>query len=556
MLLQLEETVEDILGIDFGTTNCVVSFFHEGEPQIIQIDGANITPSAVLFEEDKEDKGKLITTFGTYAKEASVIYPENTVLSVKRNLGNGKKIPISLEEIEVTLSPEQVASEILSYLKKMAEEYVLEELGLLINFSGAVITVPANSTDKQKKMTKKAAILAGFDEEKINIRLEPVAAAISYAVNVTSPKKVLVYDFGGGTFDACILSIKYENKKPEISIEAAFGDNDLGGNDIDLLIMDIIYDHFKSAAPNIDLFDLEKNDGVSPSNKKIAIAKLMNISRQTKERLSESKSTKITIAPFIQILDEENGTSEIININFDLSREKFISHKRKYALNDEEAHFIRYKDKNLLDMLHQTIKCIESCLEMAKLKCEEIDEVILVGGSSSIWLVSDIIKSKFNKMPYRSISPALAISFGASIYAGIIKNSAQKNITVKEKTVHPLGIEIAGRLFAQVVPAGIEIPKEGLMIEGAEEFYTSFDNVTSMVISVYEDKKPNHNKSVIREGMKRLGGTTLWGVPKAPKGAQKVKVTFAVNQDNILKVYAASESQEGIKAELSVDELY
>lgn len=552
-MLELEESLEDILGIDFGTTNCVVSFFYNGEPQIIQIEGMNVTPSAVLFEEDEEDKGKLMTTFGFTAKEASIIYPESTVLSIKRNLGSGKKINIALGEKDVSLSPEQVASEILAYLKRQAEEYALLEFGISIDFSGAVITVPANSTDKQKKMTKKAAILAGFDEEKIHLRLEPVAAAISYAVNTTSQKKVLVYDFGGGTFDACILSIYHKDNTPEISIEAAFGDNDLGGNDIDLLVMDIIYDHFKELAPNIDLFDFEKEDGISISDKKIAIAKLIRVSRQTKERLSEAKTTKITMAPFIQINDKE---TEIININFELSREDFISHKRKHPLNDEESHFKRYKGKNLLDMMHQTIKCIENCLEMAKLNAEDIDEVILVGGSSSIWLVSDIIKSKFNKMPYRSISPALAISFGASIYAGVIKGGSEKKISVKEKTVHPLGIEIAGRLFAEIVPAGVLIPKEGLMIEGGEEFYTNFDNVTSMVISVYEDKKPSHNKSVSREGMKRLGGTTLWGIPKAPKGSEKVKVTFSVNQDNILKVYAASESLEGTKAELSVDELY
>ncbi|MCL1924309.1 MAG: Hsp70 family protein [Defluviitaleaceae bacterium] len=549
-MLELEESSEEILGIDFGTTNSVVSFFYEGKPHIIQIDGNNITPSVVQFEEDEKDKTKLSKTFGNLAKDAAVIYPESTVLSVKRYLGTGKKIKIMIGEKETLLTPEQIAGEILAYLKQSAEDYAQDELGLSINFSGAVITVPANSTDKQKNMTRAAAILAGFDEEKLHIRLEPVAAAINYAVNETGNKNVLIYDFGGGTFDSCVLSIENKNSIPEIAVKAAFGDNDLGGNDIDLLVMDIIYEEFKKLAPNIDLFDLDKEDGISKRNKKIAIARLSQIARQTKERLSGAKSAKITMAPFIQ-------EPEIININFELSRETFIAHKRKYLLNDEPSHFERYRDKNLLDMMYQTIKCIENCLEMSKIKPEEIDEIILVGGSSSIWLVTDIIKAKFNKMPYKSISPALAISYGASVYSSIIKgNNTVSGPVIKEKTIHPLGIEIAGRIFAEIVPAGLEIPKEGLKIESKEEFYTNFDDVSSMVISVYEDKNPQANKSVNREGMKRLGGTTLHGIPKAAKGAEKVKITFSVNQDNILKVYAVSESEQGSSTELSVDELY
>ncbi|MCL2610114.1 MAG: Hsp70 family protein [Defluviitaleaceae bacterium] len=549
-MLELEESSEEMLGIDFGTTNSVVSFFHEGKPHIIQIDGMNVTPTVVQFEEDYEDNTKLSQIFGTLAKEAAIIYPESTVLSVKRYLGSGKKIKIVINEKEVELTPEQIAAEILAYLKKSAEEYALEELGTNINFSGTVITVPANSTDKQKKMTKAAAILAGFDEEKIHLRLEPVAAAISYAVNETSDKKVLIYDFGGGTFDACVLSIEMKDSIPEISVQAAYGDNDLGGNDIDLLVMDIIYEEFKKQAPNIDLFDLESEDGLSKINKKIAIARLMQMARQAKERLSDVKNTKITMVPFIQ-------EPEIININFELSRETFISHKRKYLLNDSSDNFERYKGKNLLDMMDETIKCIESCLEMAMLEPKDIDEIILVGGSSSLWLITDIIKAKFNKIPYKSISPALAISYGASVYTNIL-NSQKSHVgpIIKEKTIHPLGIEIAGRIFAEIVPAGVEIPEEGIMIESEETFYTNFDDVSSMVISVYEDKKPQANKSVNREGMKRLGGTTLHGIPKASKGAEKVKVTFAVNRDNMLKVYAVSEGKEGISTELSVDELY
>ena len=236
------------LGIDFGTTNSVVSIydFKEGEIQTIPIDGSNIFPTAIQFETDLEDDTKLSKIFGMQAKEAAMIYPQSTILSIKRYLGLDEDITINVDDKEFKFTPTQIAGEILAYLKKMADEYAREKLDLSGEFSGCVITVPANSTDKQKKMTKEAAVLAGFDEESVYLRLEPAAAAISYAVNERKDKKVLVYDFGGGTFDACILEIKMdENEEPNISILSTYGDNNLGGNDIDKILMDMIYEEFK-----------------------------------------------------------------------------------------------------------------------------------------------------------------------------------------------------------------------------------------------------------------------------------------------------------------------
>ena len=197
------------LGIDFGTTNSVVSIynFQEGVAQTIPIDGSNIFPTAIQFESDPEDEGKLTRIFGVQAKEAAIIYPLSTVLSIKRYLGSDQKITVTVDDKDYPFTPEQLAGEILAHLKQKADEYAQEELGITGEFSGCVITVPANSTDKQKKMTKDAAMLAGFDPENIYLRLEPAASAISYAVSETSDKKVLVYDFGGGTFDACVLQI-------------------------------------------------------------------------------------------------------------------------------------------------------------------------------------------------------------------------------------------------------------------------------------------------------------------------------------------------------------
>lgn len=546
------------LGIDFGTTNSVVSIynFKDGEAQTIPIDGSNIFPTAIQFETDPEDENKLSRIFGVQAKEAAIIYPQSTILSIKRWLGTDEQISINVDEKDYTFSPEQVAGEILGYLKQKADEYAQEELNITGEFSGCVITVPANSTDKQKKMTKEAAVLAGFDENNVYLRLEPAAAAISYAVNERKDKKVLVYDFGGGTFDACILEIKMDdNDEPNISILSTYGDNNLGGNDIDKVVIDMIYEEFKKLTNNeIDLYDLESDDGVSKRQKKVALVRLQQIANQAKERLSQSKSTKVTLAPFIQ-------EPKIVNINMEISREDLLTHKRMNKLDDKDEVFQKFEGKTIIDMIDITLGCIDKSLELANLKESDIDEIFLVGGSSSIPSISEKIKEKFNKEPFKSrISPALSISQGAAYYCNMIMMPTVKGPTVKEKTIHPLGLEIAGRRFMEIVKQGIDIPKEGLIIEAGEPLVTNFDNVTSMAIVVYENTIPlkadEKTQFVNKDGMKRLAGTSLRGIPQGPKGQEKVKVIFNIGQDNMLNVTAQSMSVDGVVTQLSVDELY
>ena len=545
------------LGIDFGTTNSVVSIFDfkEGEVQTIPIDGSNIFPTAIQFETDIEDENKLSKIFGVQAKEAAMIYPQSTILSIKRFLGTDENITINVDDKEFVFKPEQIAGEIMGYLKRMADEYAREKLNLSGEFSGCVITVPANSTDKQKKMTKEAAILAGFDEDSVYLRLEPAAAAISYAVNERKDKKVLVYDFGGGTFDACILEIKLdENQEPNISILSTYGDNNLGGNDVDKILIDMIYEEFKKLTDNeIDLFDENLDDGVSKRQKKVALVRLAQMANQAKERLSQAKSTKIVLAPFIQ-------EPKIVNINMEITREDFLNHKRVNKLNDSDEIFEKFEGKSLIDMIDGTILCVDKSLETAKIKVEDIDEIFLVGGSSSMPIVSEKIKAKFNKEPFKSkISPALSISQGAAHYCNMIMMPTVKGPVVHEKTIHPIGLEIAGRRFMEIVKAGMDIPKDNLIVEAPEPLITNFDNVSSMAIVVYENTMPNDTKDgmfVTNNGMKRLAGTSLRGIPQGAKGQEKVKVIFSISPDNMLKVTAKSMSDDGIVTELSVDELY
>lgn len=545
------------LGIDFGTTNSVVSIFDfkDGEVQTIPIDGSNIFPTAIQFETDIEDENKLSKIFGVQAKEAAMIYPQSTVLSIKRFLGTDENIVINVDDKEFTFKPEQIAGEIMGYLKRMADEYAREKLNISGEFSGCVITVPANSTDKQKKMTKEAAILAGFDENSVYLRLEPAAAAISYAVNERKDKKVLVYDFGGGTFDACILEIKLdENDEPNISILSTYGDNNLGGNDVDKILVDMIYEEFKKLTDNeIDLYDENIDDGVSKRQKKVALVRLAQMANQAKERLSQAKSTKIVLAPFIQ-------EPKIVNINMEITREDFLNHKRVNKLNDSDEIFSKFEGKSVIDMINETILCVDKSLETAKISSEDIDEIFLVGGSSSMPIVSEKIKEKFNKEPFKSkISPALSISQGAAHYCNMIMMPTVKGPVVHEKTIHPIGLEIAGRRFMEIVKAGMDIPKDNLIVEAPEPLVTNFDNVSSMAIVVYENTIPDDSKInnfVTNDGMKRLAGTSLRGIPQGAKGQEKVKVIFSVSPDNMLKVTAKSMSDDGIVTELSVDELY
>ncbi len=544
------------LGIDFGTTNSVVSIFDfkDGEARTIPIDGSNIFPTAIQFEADMEDQTKLARIFGVQAKEAAIIYPESTILSIKRYLGTDEKIKIMVDEQEYEFSPEQVAGEIIGYLKQKADEYVQDELGMAGEFSGCVITVPANSTDKQKKMTKEAAKLAGFDEDNIYLRLEPAAAAISYAVNEHKDKKVLVYDFGGGTFDACILNVAInEEDEPAISILSTYGDNYLGGNDVDKIIIDMIYEEFKKLSDEeINLYDFDIDDGVSKRQKKTALVRMQQVANQAKERLSSAKSTKITLAPFIQ-------EPKIININMEITREDFLSHARINQLNDTADVFEKMQNVSVENMIDRTIECVDKCLEASALAVSDIDEIFLVGGSSSIPRVSEKIKEKFGKEPFKSkISPALSISQGAAYYCNMIMMPTVKGPVVHEKTVHPLGLELAGRRFMEIVKGGLDIPKEGLTVEATEPLMTNFDNVTSMAIVVYENTVPTTDEKVYvnQDGMKRLAGTSLKGIPAAKRGQEKVKVIFNISQDNMLKVTAQSMSTDGITTELSVDELY
>ncbi len=541
------------LGIDFGTTNTVVSVYDDEEDEIhtISIDGMKIFPTAVQFEEDVTEDNKLDKIFGKEAKESAIIYPESTVLNIKGLLSETNKVKIKVEGKDYVFTPEQIAGQFLEYIKEVAEEYVQDELDIMGEFIGCVITVPANSTDKQKKLTKNAGVLAGFLEEHIHIRLEPSAAAIGYAKSVEKNEKVLIYDFGGGTFDACILDIKQENKEPIISIVSTFGDNNLGGNDIDNVIIDIIYEKFKAITDDsIDIYSEILSSDLKTSFLTSQI-KLKQVATQVKEKLSQSQQAQVVLTPLLQ-------QPKIVNIEMTITRDEFLNHKRVNQLNQSREIFEKFQGKSVIDILNLTMESVDKCLSVAGLEVKDINSVFLVGGSSTIPKVSDLIESKFGKQPHKSIiSPALSISQGASIYTKMILNSESKEM-VREKTIHSLGIELAGRRFLPIVESGNDIPEEGLEVVATEPLFTNFDDISSMAIVVYEDTIPTSQglSLVTDKGMKRLSSTQLRGIPKNKKGNEKVEIIFKVSRDNIITVEARSMSVDGVKTQLIVDELY
>lgn len=552
--LSLEVEKGLYLGIDFGTTNSVVSIYHYDSDQIhtLRIDGQYIFPTVVQFEAGESQEG-LRRIFGREAKEAAVIYPESTVISVKRLLDSDQMVEVILEDKRYSFEPVAIVAEILSHLKEQADLFIREELGIIGTFSGCVITVPANSTDKFKKRMKKAALIAGFIEDGVHLRLEPAAAALVYGVQAKHSGKVMVYDFGGGTFDACLLQITEGEAGKEIELLSTYGDNHLGGNDMDQILMDCFYEEFlRLTNHQIDLFDESIEDGLSRREKKMAIGKLKNLALQTKEKLSTIQSTKAVLAPFIQL-------PYPVNLSVEIHRDDFYQYRRKHPMDDRAEVFEKLKDLSPRDLIERTLQCVKKCLEAAKIDKDQVDEVILVGGSSSMSEVKNQIRDFFGKEPYQNIvSPALSISQGAALYCKQIMLPGENTIFVHEQTVHSIGLEISGRRYFEVVKAGLAIPEEDLVIEAPYTLETTMDDISSLAIAVYEDFEPDEmkRKFVYEKGIKRLSGTTLRGIPPKSRGEEKIKVVFRVSRDNTLTVEAASINTEGVSTILRVDELY
>lgn len=492
------------LGIDLGTSTSVVSVYDNDKTRVLKVNGKECMPSVVSFI-DKNTK-----LVGEEAKGRAMIDPSNTVSSIKRHMGEeGYKLSIFEEDY----SPEQIASEILSKLVETAHEQKdFEPDGSL---SDVVICVPANFTDNAKVATRKAAEMAGLNV--LALLEEPVAAAIMYGADSNRDQNVLVYDLGGGTFDVCVLKVqtkKNSTDRDKYEILSKEGISKLGGDDFDRSIMEIITEDFKLKNKGIDLLDMEKDQGISKKKMKAAVQKLKEIAEGVKIELSFKNSASVLLPNIIQT---EEG--ELLHLDMEITRDTF-----------EQA------ISPLIDRTYETVK---TALQSAKLSIDDIDKIILVGGSSLVPLVKNKIKEIFKVEPYSDFNPVTIVAEGAAIFAASMGTPYEGDVF--NIVTYNLGIMTEGMEFSNIIEKGTEIPKKGSVIR-EKEYKTQKDEQTEVIIYVYQSSEDiafvNEKDDEGREKALFIGEFKLSNIPPAPKGKQKITVKFEVNEENIVKVTA------------------
>jgi molecular chaperone DnaK len=456
-----------ILGIDLGTTNSAFAVMEGGDPEIIvNSEGERTTPSVVAFDDGERLVGKP-------AKNQAVKNPEQTVQSIKRHMGEAD-YAVELDGEEYT--PEQVSAMILQKIKRDAEEYLGDEI------ERAVITVPAYFSDRQRQATKDAGEIAGFEVERIVN--EPTAAAMAYGLDDESDQTVLVYDLGGGTFDVSILDLGggvYE-------VKATNGDNDLGGDDWDEAIIDYLADEFE-AEHGIDLRDDRQ-----------ALQRLEDAAEEAKIELSSRKETTITL-PFIATTD-----SGPLDLEEKLTRAKFESLTS--------------------DLIERTVEPTEQALADAEYDKSDIDEVILVGGSTRMPQVQAQVEEMTGQEPKKNVNPDEAVALGAAIQGGVLGDDVD-DIVLLDVTPLSLGIEVKGGLFERLIDKNTTIPTDESKI-----FTTAADNQTSVNVRVFQGERE------IAEENELLGEFQLTGIPPAPAGTPQIEVEFSIDQNGIVSVEA------------------
>ncbi|AMB94738.1 molecular chaperone DnaK [Aerococcus sanguinicola] len=456
-----------IIGIDLGTTNSAVAVLEGGEPKIIpNPEGNRTTPSVVSFKDGESSVGEV-------AKRQMVTNP-NSVASIKRHMGeSGYKVHLNDKDY----TPEEISAMILQYLKKYAEDYLGETV------SNAVITVPAYFNDAQRQATKDAGQIAGLKVDRIVN--EPTAAALAYGLDKTdSEEQVLVFDLGGGTFDVSILELG----DGVFEVLSTAGDNELGGDDFDNKIVDFLVEDFK------------KENGIDLSSDKMAMQRLKDAAEKAKKDLSGVTSTQISL-PFISA-----GESGPLHLETTLSRAKF---------NELTA-----------DLVERTKKPVQQALADAGLKASDIDEVILVGGSTRIPAVVDAVKSQTGKDPNRSVNPDEVVAMGAAIQGGVITGDV-KDVVLLDVTPLSLGIETMGGVFTKLIDRNTTIPTSKSQV-----FSTAADNQPAVDIHVLQGERP------MAEDNKTLGRFQLTDINPAPRGVPQIEVTFDIDKNGIVNVSA------------------
>jgi molecular chaperone DnaK len=456
-----------IIGIDLGTTNSCVAFMEGSEAVVIpNAEGGRTTPSIVGISKQNE---RLV---GEAAKRQAITNPENTVMSVKRHIGTDYKVTVEGKDY----TPQEISAMILQRLKQDAESYLGESV------TQAVITVPAYFNDSQRQATKDAGKIAGL--EVMRIINEPTAAALAYGLEKTDEEKILVFDLGGGTFDVSILELE-DNFFQVISTS---GDNHLGGDDFDQVIIDYLVQEFR------------RENGIDLSNDKMALQRLKDAAEKAKKDLSGVLNTTISL-PFLTM--DQFGPK---HLEVTLTRAKF-----------EEL------SENLIE---RTMIPTRQALSDAGLSPNEISKVVLVGGSTRIPAVQEAIKRLTGKEPTKGVNPDEVVAMGAAIQGGVITGEV-KDVVLVDVTPLSLGIETMGGVFTKIIDRNTAIPTDGTQV-----FSTAADNQTAVDIHVLQGERPMATDN------KTLGRFQLHDIPPAPRGIPQIEVTFNIDVNGIVNVTA------------------
>ena len=478
-----------VIGIDLGPTNSCVATLEGGKPVVIpNSEGSRTTPSVVAFSKNGGDR-----VVGITAKRQAVTNSERTIMSVKREMGTDWKKEIDDSEY----TPQEISAFILQKLKSDAEDYLGREV------NQAVITCPAYFTDAQRQATKDAGRIAGL--EVLRIINEPTAAALAYGVDKDDDQTILVYDLGGGTFDVSVLEIYQVDGQPQIEVKATSGDNRLGGDDFDEVVIDWLVSEFK------------KSTGIDLSSDMTAITRLREAAEKAKIELSGTSTTQINL-PFITM----SGDGQPEHLDISLSKAKF--------------------EDLISDLVERTMGPTRRAMKDAGIKKGNVDKVILVGGSTRVPAVQEAIEKEVGKPPFKGINPDEAVAVGAVLQAGIITgDEGVTDVLLLDVTPLTLGIETLGGIMTTMIERNTTIPTRR-----SETFSTAADNQPAVEVHVLQGEREFAKDNIT------LGRFHLMGIPPSPRGIPQIEVTFDIDANGIVNVSAkdlGTGTEQSIKIE-------